>query len=75
MNKQTEKNKVRKNKFKVGDMVSIKIDCVEMTSPLHSNLLLGKIEEIVTFHEKTYINAIPLNALKLTPNEWRANNF
>ena len=30
-----------------GDMVSIKIDRVDKTLPLHSNLLLGKIEEIV----------------------------
>ena len=30
---------------------------------------------IVTFHGKTYINAFLLNALKLTPNEPRANDF
>ena len=29
----------------------------------------------VTFHWKTYTNAFLLNALKLTPNEQRANNF
>ena len=29
----------------------------------------------VTFHGKTYINAFPLNTLKLTPNERRANDF
>ena len=42
---QSQKNQPRK--FKVGDIVSIKIDRVDKTSPLHSNLLLGKIEEIV----------------------------
>ena len=30
-----------------GPIVSIKIDPVDKTSPLHSNLLLGKVEEIV----------------------------
>ena len=29
----------------------------------------------VTFHGKTYINAFPLNAVELTPNERRANDF
>ena len=29
----------------------------------------------VTFHGKTYTNVFPLNALKLTPNEPRANDF
>ena len=45
--KQTQKKKRQENKFKVGDMVSIKIDWVEKTSPRHSNLLLSKIEETV----------------------------
>ena len=29
----------------------------------------------MTFHGKTYINAFPLNGLKLTANEWIANDF
>ena len=29
----------------------------------------------MTFHGKTYTNAFPLNALKLTSNERRANDF
>ena len=53
MIKQTQKkNEARKNKFKVGDMVSIKIDRVDKTSPFHSNLLLGKIEEIVNTYAR-----------------------
>lgn len=42
-----KKNEARNQKFKVGDFVSIQIDRVDKTSPLHSNLLLGKIEEVV----------------------------
>ena len=40
---QTRKKEARKSKFKVGDMVSIKINRVDKTTPLHPNLLLGKI--------------------------------
>ena len=47
---QSQENQPRK--FKVGDIVSIKIDRVDKTSRLHSNLILGKIEEIVV---NTYI--------------------
>ena len=47
MIKQTQKKNRQENKFKVGYMVSIKIDWVEKTSPRHSNLLLSKIEETV----------------------------
>ena len=49
---QSQKNQPRK--FKVGDVVSIKIDLVDKTSPLHLNLLLGKIEEIVN----TYMHVL-----------------
>ena len=47
MEQTKKKNEVRNQKFKVGDFVSIEIDRVDKTSPLHSNLLLGKIEEVV----------------------------
>ena len=47
---QSQENQPRK--FKVGDIVSIKIERVDKTSRLHSNLILGKIEEIVV---NTYI--------------------
>ena len=44
---------------------------------LWNSYLMGNLERIVyvTFHGKTYTNAFPLNALKLTPSEWRANDF
>ena len=44
-----KKNEARNQKFKVGDFVSIKIDRVDKTSPLHSNLLLGKIEVVNSY--------------------------
>ena len=36
----------RVNKFKIGDFVAIKIDKVNKTSPLHPNVLLGKVIEV-----------------------------
>ena len=42
----------RKAPFKIDDMVAIKIDRVDKTSPVHPNMLLGKIMEI----RKDYAN-------------------
>ena len=36
----------KSSQFKVGDVVSIKIDKVDKRSPFHPNMLLGKITEI-----------------------------
>ena len=46
MVKQTRQS--MKASFKIDDMVAIKIDgvCVDKTSPVHLNMLLGKIMEI-----------------------------
>ena len=44
MVKQTSQS--RKAPFKIDDMVAIKIDIVDKTSPVHPNMLLGKIMEI-----------------------------
>ena len=44
MVKQTSQS--RKAPFKIDDMIAIKIDRVDKTSPVHSNMLLGKIMEI-----------------------------
>ena len=64
MIKQTEKrNEQSKNKFKVGDMVLIKIDWVDKTSPLHSNLLLRKIEEIVNSYARIVTKFGRINTL------------
>ena len=38
--------KLRKAPFKIDDVVAIKIDRVDKTSPVHPNMLLGKIMEI-----------------------------
>ena len=44
---QSEKKSAKKcNQFKVGDVVSIKIDRVDKTSLFHPNMLLGKITEL-----------------------------
>ena len=64
MIKQTQKkNEARKKKFQVGDMVSIKIDRVDKTSPHHSNLLLGKIEEIVNTYARVVTKFGRVNTL------------
>ncbi|XP_015780818.1 PREDICTED: EGF and laminin G domain-containing protein-like [Acropora digitifera] len=44
MVKQTSQS--RKAPFKIDDMIAIKIDRVDKTSPVHANMLLGKIMEI-----------------------------
>ena len=44
MVKQTRQS--RKALFKIDDMFAIKIDRVDKTSPVHPNMLLGKIMEI-----------------------------
>ena len=47
MIEQTKKRQLRKKpKFKVSDMVAVKIDKVDKTTPFHPNMLLGKIIEI-----------------------------
>lgn len=43
---QTKRKQEPKPKFKVADMVAAKIDKVDKTSPLHPNMLLGKITSI-----------------------------
>ena len=58
-----KKNEARNQKFKVGDFVSIKIDRVDKTSPLHSNLLLGKIEEVVNSYVRVVTKYGRINTL------------
>ena len=62
------RNKV--DRFKIDDFVCIKIDKVDKSSPLHPNVLLGKITEIEKNHAKivtkfgiisTYISMSRLN--------------
>lgn len=44
---QTKKKQEKKQpKFKVADMVAVKIDKVDKTTPLHPNMLLGKVTSI-----------------------------
>ncbi|XP_078350835.1 uncharacterized protein LOC144635622 [Oculina patagonica] len=52
MKKQTRQQSLRKKSFKVNDMVSIKIDKVDKITPLHPNLLIGKITAIENSHAK-----------------------
>ena len=44
-------------------MVSIKIDRVDKTSPFHSNLLLGKIEQIVNTYARVVTKFGRINTL------------
>ena len=60
-----KKNQLRK--FKVRDIVSIKIDRVDKTSPLHWNLLLGKVEEIVNTYARVVTKCGRINTL-ISPN-------
>ena len=62
MVKQTRKKEVKKSKFKVGDMVSIKINRVNKTTPLHPNLLLRKI----TAFENTYAKVVTQSGIICT---------
>ena len=55
--------KKQPRKFNVGDVVSIKIDHVDKTSPLHSNLLLGKVEEIVNTYARIVTKFGRINTL------------
>lgn len=57
------RKKTQPRQFKVGDIVSLKIDRVDKTSPLHSNLLLGKIEEIVNTYARVVTKFGRINAL------------
>ena len=45
-NKKMKASRVKVDKFKIDDFVSIKIDNVDKTFPLHPNLLLGKVTEV-----------------------------
>ena len=42
----------KSSQFKVGDVVSIKIDKVDKRSPFHPNMLLGKITEIENYYAR-----------------------
>lgn len=46
VNQTKRKQEKKQPKFKVADMVAVKIDKVDKTSPLHPNMLLGKITSI-----------------------------
>lgn len=53
---QTEARQLRKRpKYKISDMVAVKIDKVDKTSPFHANMLLGKIIEI---QESGYVKIV-----------------
>ena len=58
-----KKNEARNQKFKVGDMVSVKIDRVDKTSPLHSNLLLAKIEAMENSYARVVTKFGRINTL------------
>ena len=40
------------DEFKINDFVFIKIDKVDKTSPLHPNLLMGKVTEVENNYTK-----------------------
>lgn len=46
VNQTKRKQEKKQPKFKVADMVAVKIDKVDKTTPLHPNMLLGKVTSI-----------------------------
>lgn len=73
----------RVNKFKTGDFVAIKIDKVNKTSPLHPNVLLGKVIEVQESYSKvvtkfgvisTYISTNQLNKCTESSVQFDYNN-
>ena len=52
---QTRKQAQKQPKFKISDMVAIKINKVDKINPFHPNMLLGQIIEI---EEKGYVRII-----------------
>ena len=67
----------KKTSFKVDDIVAIKIDKVDKTSPLHPNVLIGKVlhvennyTKVVTRHGiiSTFISTNRLNKCTATSN-------
>ena len=65
---QTKRKQEKKQpNFKVADMVAVKIDKVDKTSPLHPNMLLGKItsiEQQKIIENQTKHNAAMVNQTK-----------
>ena len=73
----------RVNKFKIGDVVAIKIDKVDKTSLLHPNVLLGKVIEVQESYSKvvtkfgviaTYISTNRLNKCTETSVQFDYNS-
>ena len=69
-NKKMKKSRNKVEDFKIDEFVSIKIDKVDKTSPLHPNVLLGKVTEVDDNYAKivtkfgiisTYISTSRLN--------------
>ena len=67
----------KKTSFKVDDIAAIKIDKVDKTSPLHPNVLIGKVlhiennyTKVVTRHEivSTFISTNRSNKFTATSN-------
>ena len=52
---QTRKQAQKQPKFKISDMVAIKINKVDKINPFHPNMLLGQIIEI---EEKGYVRIV-----------------
>ena len=82
-NKKMKESRGRVNKFKIGDFVVIKIDKVDKTSPLHSNVLLGIVIEVQESYSKvvtkfgvisTYNSTNRLNKCTETSVQFDYNN-
>ena len=74
-NSKMKESRKRGPKFHVDEYVSIKIDPVDKISPLHRNILIGKITEVENDHAKivtkfgrlkTYISTNRLNKCTAT---------
>ena len=63
MIKQTQTKLDSRKRFKVGDMVSVKIDKVDKTSPIHPNMLLGKITQFENAYARVVTQFGQINTL------------
>ena len=61
-NKKMKESRNKVDRFKIDDFVCIKIDKVDKSSPLHPNVLLGKITEI----EKNFAKIVTKFGIILT---------
>ena len=54
-NKKMKESRNKVDRFKIDDFICIKIDKVDKSSPLHPNVLLGKVMEVEKNYAKIHV--------------------